>query len=218
VAPKQEARPDQDHAIRELARRADAAVHFLGLAFAFVAVPLLLLKLSRPDVGTSLARSVCAYGVCMIAMLGASALFHLSPARSWKPLLRRIDHTAIYLKIAASYGVLAVLSGAGWLLPAVWSAALLGAGFRMLGPVYSWRTNLSFYLLLSIGTYLAIGSELATLSLAAHRLAQTGGAIYLAGVLFFLRTALPFHRAIWHAFVLAATVCVYAAVLVELTT
>ena len=48
-------------------------------------------------------------------------------------------------------------------------------------------------------------------------IAQAGGAIYVAGVLFFLRTALPFQRAIWHALVLAATVCVYAAVLIELT-
>ena len=43
-----------------------------------------------------------------------------------------------------------------------------------------------------------------------------GGLIYTAGVAFFLWESLPFHYAIWHGFVLAATWLVYAAVIAEL--
>ena len=56
------------------------------------------------------------------------------PAR--KDMLRRIDQSAIYVKIAGSYTPLAVLTGthAGLFLASLWGAALAGASLRMLQP------------------------------------------------------------------------------------
>jgi hemolysin III len=42
-----------------------------------------------------------------------------------------------------------------------------------------------------------------------------GGLIYTAGVAFYLWKGLPFHRTIWHVFVLVATALFYAAVVVQ---
>jgi hemolysin III len=46
----------------------------------------------------------------------------------------------------------------------------------------------------------------------------TGGLIYTTGVAFYLWKALPFHKTIWHVFVLAATMVFYAAVMVQVVT
>ncbi|MBO0811769.1 MAG: hemolysin III family protein [Microlunatus sp.] len=68
-------------------------------------------------------------------LFGTSALFH---RYHWGPighgLLRRLDHSNIYLFIAASYTpyALCLLSGASraWLLTLIWSAAVVGLLFR----------------------------------------------------------------------------------------
>ncbi|MBC6416913.1 MAG: hemolysin III family protein [Rhodospirillales bacterium] len=43
-----------------------------------------------------------------------------------------------------------------------------------------------------------------------------GGVLFTAGAGFYLAAKLPFHNAIWHAFVLAAAGCHYAAVYLTL--
>jgi hemolysin III len=71
------------------------------------------------------------YGVGLCALFGASALYHRwpGPAR-FKPVLRRIDHSAIFVFIAASYtpvGLLVLEPPAGTLiLAAAWIAAAVG--------------------------------------------------------------------------------------------
>ena len=42
-----------------------------------------------------------------------------------------------------------------------------------------------------------------------------GGLLYSAGVVFHLWQRLPYHNAIWHGFVLAASFLFYAAVVIE---
>ena len=54
---------------------------------------------------------------------------------------------------------------------------------------------------------------LAALSTTAMTLLLAGGVLYTVGVLFHLRERLPYHNAIWHAFVLVASGCHFAAVL-----
>ena len=107
--------------------------------WAFVlAVPLgVLLVLVSEGPRARLASTV--FALTVIAMFAASALYHRV---AWSPkrqvLLRRIDHTAIYLLIAGTYtpfGLLA-LSGA-WqttVLAIVWSGAALAVGLKFLWP------------------------------------------------------------------------------------
>jgi hypothetical protein len=47
--------------------------------------------------------SVLIYGASLLAMLGCSALYHLSGVVHRKALLRRLDHAAIFLLIAGTY-------------------------------------------------------------------------------------------------------------------
>lgn len=72
-----------------------------------------------------------------VLLFGTSALFHrCNWGGAGYSLLRRIDHSNIYLFIAASYTpyALCLLTGAsrGWLLTLIWSAAVAGLLFRTL--------------------------------------------------------------------------------------
>jgi hemolysin III len=69
------------------------------------------------------------YGAGLCALFGASALYHRWPGPPrFKPLLRRIDHSSIFVFIAASYtpiGLLVLKPPAG---PLILAAAWLAAG------------------------------------------------------------------------------------------
>ena len=71
------------------------------------------------------------YLVCMTGLFGVSALFH---RRTWPPgqrrIMRRLDHSMIFLAIAGSYTAIAGLTLSNplriWVLALVWAGALVG--------------------------------------------------------------------------------------------
>ena len=69
-------------------------------------------------------------------MFACSAIYNLVSLPGRKDLLRRIDQSAIYVKIAGSYTPFAVLTGthAGFFLTGVWGTALAGASLILFGP------------------------------------------------------------------------------------
>jgi hemolysin III len=71
------------------------------------------------------------YGVGLCALFGASATYHRWRGHPrWKPVLRRVDHSTIFVFIAASYTPIALLVLNGPLstivLISVWAGALAG--------------------------------------------------------------------------------------------
>jgi len=130
--------------------------------------------------------------------------------------LRRCDHAAIFVMIAGTYTpfTLLRLDGAwSWgLTSAVWLIAAIGMLMKL-----SPRCDLRFasaapYLLLGWLGLVAIDPLFRSLGWETLGLIGLGGALYTIGVLFHIWDKLPFHNAIWHAFVLAAAAVHYAAV------
>jgi hemolysin III len=199
-------------------RLSDAAVHVMGVAAALLAVPVLisLAVLWRGDRPTILASSV--YATTLVVMLTCSAVYHMSTSPAWKGLLRRMDHSAIYLKIAGTYTPFAVLTGAhaGPLLAILWGAAALGVGIKLFDPERFRFATLGLCLGMGWAAVIVGDEMLAGLSERTFALMLVGGLLYTGGVVFYLWEALPFHNTIWHAFVLAATAIFYAAVVIEL--
>src|SRR2546422_9119059 len=88
-------------------------------------------------VGTHSTRSVVAasvliYAAGLLAMLGFSAAYNMWPISPTKWILRRFDHSAIYLLIAGTYTPfmtqLKIGFASGALLTGVWITAGLGVG------------------------------------------------------------------------------------------
>jgi hemolysin III len=77
---------------------ADGVIHILGVSFGLIGS--IALFLNSP---TSAGIDVAVYAASPITMLGLSATYNLWPVSPRKWLLRRFDHSAIYLLIAATY-------------------------------------------------------------------------------------------------------------------
>lgn len=195
---------------------ADGAVHVAGLLFAINASLWLLWKVT----GLSVIISVSIYCLGLLAMIGCSAAYNLMPAsRPSKKILRRLDHAAIFIMIAATYTPLAMNRIATpWgplILAVIWSAATFGVTMKILFP--------RRYEMASVALYLIMGWLVVTvIEPLSHSLAHVdfwlligGGVVYSAGVIFYLLDRLPFNRAIWHAFVLAAVVLHFSCIVGE---
>ena len=197
---------------------ADAVIHALGVAFALIGGPILIgIVASGREAGPTTAISI--YVATLIAMFSASALYNLIPPSTWKEWLRRVDHSAIYLKIAGAYTPFAAVSLGGFagytLLTVVWAAALFGLMLKVLFPQRFELLSLVLYLALGWAAVWVIGDVMAELRTATFVLLLIAGVTYTLGVVFHLWRNLPYQNAIWHAFVLVATTVLYSAMAVE---
>ncbi len=163
------------------------------------------------------AAAIGVYGGCLVIMLLASAAYNLASPRR-RPLLRRLDHAAIFLMIAGSYTPFTTqrLEG-GWAIgmtAAVWSLALAGAVGKLFLPGLSKGFWVALYLGLGWLSVIAVKPLLGGVSIAALALLLAGGLVYSLGVIVYLNKALPFRRAIWHGFVVVAAAVQYVAILI----
>jgi hemolysin III len=196
-------------------RTADAFVHILGVSLGTVAVIVMLTAalVSLPPLAKA---SLAVYGFGMLAMFGCSAAYHLVPSQDWKGTLRRLDHAAIFLKIAATYTPFALVKIGGvpgyTLLGGVWMVALAGLVGKLFDrPTWN-RIDVPIYLLLGWAGVLAFYPLANAVSPKVLALLGLGGALYTVGVVFHLWRSLKYQNAVWHGFVLVATGCHFGAV------
>ncbi|MFL5253875.1 MAG: hemolysin III family protein [Rhodopila sp.] len=196
---------------------ADAVIHVLGLAGASVALGCLLARIGSTATGTQLAALIV-YGLGLVGMLSASALYNLTPPRAGrlKRVFRHLDHAMIFVMIAGSYTPVAISALPRRLgLPlcaTVWSLAAIGIGLRLMwGHIYQ-RLSLGLHLamgwlVLAVLPPLAVavsGGVLACLIL--------GGIVYSLGSVVHTWVRVPFHNAAWHIMVIVAAALHLAAV------
>ncbi len=162
------------------------------------------------------------YGAGLCALFGGSGLYHRWPWHPrWRPLLRRLDHSTIYLFIAASYTPLGVLVLSGttrWIvLVTVWCGAAAGIALSV-----AW---INAPRVLCALCYVALGwvAVLAAPQLATHLpvvalvLIAAGGLLYTVGAIVYARgrpnpwpAVFGFHE-IFHVFVILAAIAHFVA-------
>ncbi|MEX3007104.1 hemolysin III family protein [Hoeflea sp. TYP-13] len=197
-------------------RLSDGVVHLIGVSLALIGVPLLIVLtvVFRSEPGSVVGVSI--YGATLIAMLSFSALYNIVNSARWTGLLRRLDHSAIYIKIAGTYTPFVLVSGvpATGLLAGLWGAATVGSLLKMLAPGRFRWFALALYLTMGWAVLLAGGPIIAGLPSAVLLPVIAGGIVYTVGVGFHLAARLPFHNTIWHVFVLMGSVLFFIAVAV----
>jgi hemolysin III len=191
-------------------------------AFAFVlaiAAAVVVVALAPTDRATV---ALALYGTGLVALFGCSALYHRwpGPAR-FKPLLQRLDHSTIFLFIAASYTPIAlmVLHGAlAWVLLGIaWLGAAAGVAFS-LGWIRAPRPLVAgSYLLLGWVAVIALPQLIDRLGAAPLVLLVTGGLLYSVGAVVYATqrpdpwpSTFGFHE-VFHALVIAAAAAHYIA-------
>lgn len=195
---------------------ADGVVHAIGICAGLIGAVIIIVVASHSTRIVAIA-SVSIYATGLVAMLGFSAAYNMWPVSHTKWILRRFDHSAIYMLIAGTYtpfiAQLKISLVSGGLLTGVWLTAGFGVVLKLVLPGRFDGMAVVLYLLLGWSGVMAYGSVIASLPSLTFWLLAAGGVLYSMGVIFHLWRSLRFQNAIWHAFVLLATVCHYAAVL-----
>jgi hemolysin III len=195
-------------------------------AYAFsvaVVCGVVLCSLAAARPGWAPLISCLIYSVTVCALFGTSALYHrrVWSERGYK-IMRRLDHSMIFVFIAGTYTPFCVLllpeRLATILLATVWCGAALGVTLKMAYP-HGRRW-------LSAPLYIALGwVAIAVLPDILHRggvttlvLLACGGAAYTVGAIFYaLRRPNPWptvfgHHEFFHACTLVAAICHHIAI------
>ena len=202
----------------ELVPRLRGVTHAWALWFALVAGS--VLALYAP---TGLARvAAVVYGAAMCALFAVSGLYHRwrwNPR--WRPLLRRVDHSTIFVFIAACYtpvGMLILSGTMRWVVMIiVWAGALGGVALSVAWITAPRALCAACYVSLGWVAILAYPQMAATLPTIPLVLMASGGVLYTAGaVIFALGRPNPWPRTfgfheIFHVFVILAAVAHFVA-------
>ena len=195
-------------------RIADGAVHIAGLGAAISGV-VALFAIWAPVMDGMMLIAVTVYSASLLVMLGASAAYHMLSHTALRPVLRRLDHAAIYVKIAGTFTPLGIALGTAFgyaVLAVVWVCAALGAVSKLRMPLGAMTTGWLPYLALGwagVALILPLWGVLPALSLACI---VVGGGLYSAGIVFYAWEDLRFANAIWHGFVALASACFFVAI------
>jgi len=195
---------------------ADGVVHAVGISIGLVAATVLVVLTAIYASAVDI-LVVSIYVAGLLSMLVLSATYNLWPVSPTKWVLRRLDHSAIYVLIAATYTpFIAALQDhlfAIAMLLGVWGVAIFGIVLKLRWP--------GRFDALSIGLYLALGWSGAmmfdqifgVLPRTALACVVAGGILYSLGVIFHSWRRLRFQNVIWHCFVLLGAGFHYTAVL-----
>ena len=157
------------------------------------------------------------YGATLVFLYAASTLYHSTRGRA-KAVLRKVDHSAIYLLIAGTYTpfTLVTLHGAwGWtLFGLVWGLALVGIVQELVLARGARIPSLVIYLVMGWLAVIAVVPLVDSLGWAGLAWMAAGGVAYTAGIVFYVFDEKVRHfHGIWHLCVLAGSALHYMAIL-----
>ncbi|MDG9677970.1 hemolysin III family protein [Micromonospora sp. DH14] len=163
------------------------------------------------------------YSLTVCGLFGTSALYH---RRVWSErgyqLMRRMDHSMIFVFIAGTYTPLCVMllapRPATVMLALVWGGALAGVAVKVVWPHAPRWVSAPLYLALGWVAVAMLPEILHGGGVAALVLLIVGGAIYSVGAVFYaLRRPNPWptvfgHHEFFHACTLLAALCHHIAI------
>lgn len=194
---------------------------FTALAAVGGLVALLIVGWGNPGKTISLA----VYGVSVILLFAASATYHLVKGQPKViEILRKFDHSAIYLLIAGSYTPICYNMFTGFwkwgMLIIVWSFALIGIGIKIFIIRAPRWVSAGVYLVMGWMSIAAIKEMLTVLPTGALIWIAVGGIIYTFGAVIYATKIFDFFpgkfgfHEIWHIFVILGALAHFIAVLV----
>lgn len=194
----------------------------LGGAVAALAGQIVLLVLGGP--GVEKVISVLVYGLSLVGLFSASAVYHLVNAGpKVTAALRKLDHSAIYLLIAGTYTPFCMLAFEGFfrwgMLVIVWTFAAVGIAVKLFYMGAPRWLSAAIYVLMGWLCLIAAGEMTSALTPFSLGWMIAGGVIYTLGAVVyatkifnFVPGKFGFHE-VWHLFVLLGAGAHFLAVL-----
>ena len=207
--------------LKKLREPVNSLTHWAGAILALAGlVALLIVGWSTPAKIVSL----LVYGISLIGMFSASATYHMVRAKDKVLLiLRKIDHSAIFLLIAGTYTPFCINAFDGFwkwgMLSIIWSLAAIGIIVKVFYIKAPRWLNAGIYVVMGWLCVGASGQMLATLPVWVFAWLITGGIVYTLGAVVystkmfnFKPGVFGFHE-VWHIFVMLAAAAHFVAVM-----
>lgn len=187
-----------------------------------LAIPAGILLIARSH-HTSARVAASIYVASVLALFGTSAAYHrLAHSERARAIMRRLDHSMIYVLIAGTYVPLCLVA-----LPPAWGipllcvvsvAAVTGVTLKLFAFGRMRWLSYALYPIIGWTAVLAGPALLRALTPTQLALVVVGGVLYTVGIpVLLLRRPDPWPRTfgyheVWHSFTIAAGACHFAAV------
>ena len=193
----------------------NASTHGIGVILGIVGLVLLIYKNMVSGASNYLVANII-FGVCFIALFLFSTLYHSLSFTKAKKIMRRFDHSAIFLMIAGSYTPYCLISlnttASKWFLIAIWTLAIIGIvvkNFIMNAPAW---VSAAIYLVMGWMSVIMLHSLTQSIQTLPIVLLIAGGVTYSVGTIFYCMKKWPMMHVIWHLFVLVGAVLIYISI------
>ncbi len=194
---------------------ANAVSHMVGATLALISAVVLIMhgiKTKSPIVITSFAI----FGAGLVIMYTVSSIYHALHNNKAKQVFQILDHSAIYILIAASYTpflLLVVKSKAGYIIFFIqWLICIFGIAFKSLCVEKYVLFSTLLYIVMGWMIMFVWGDLIANISQQSLILLFIGGILYTLGTIFYMWNWFKYHHFIWHIFVLLGSVSHFFAV------
>ncbi len=189
--------------------------HGFGILFGVVCIPILVATATHTG-STAAIIGAGIYGFSFLMVFTFSTLYHGFQHPEAKQVLRIMDHISIYFLIAGTYTpfiLVKMYDTTGLTLLAVlWGLTLIGIFFKVFFVDRFDLLSTALYVIMGWMLLAVAGKFFASVSANAGILIAAGGVLYSIGVVFYLWRTWTHHHVVWHFFVLAASICHFAAV------
>ena len=194
---------------------ANAVSHMVGATLALISAVVLIMHgiiTKSPIVITSFAI----FGAGLVIMYTVSSIYHALHNNKAKQVFQILDHSAIYILIAASYTpflLLVVKSKAGYIIFFIqWLICIFGIAFKSLCVEKYVLFSTLLYIVMGWMIMFVWGDLIANISQQSLILLFIGGILYTLGTIFYMWNWFKYHHFIWHIFVLLGSVAHFFAV------
>lgn len=191
----------------------NALTHGVG-AFLTIPATLLLVYKALASGSTTELISYIIFGVSMFCLYLASTLYHAIPTH--KVLLKKLDHSSIFLLIAGTYtpvALIAVGGKLGWTIFIIeWVLAIIGIVLKQFFVYRFKKASLLVYIGMGWLIVFVYKPLVTYISFDGFMTLLIGGICYTAGTFFYKNKKIKYNHAIWHLFVMAGSAAMFAAV------
>lgn len=201
---------DTTHTFTKKEEFVNALIHGLGMLLSISALVVLIVAGAKTGSAWHVV-SFTIFGVSMLILYSASTLVHSFPQGKAKDWFEWLDHSSIYWFIAGTYTpflFLAVKGPLAWVLfGIVWGLAIGGTLFKLYFVKRFVKLSTFLYVVMGWLIVFAWNPLTAAMTQEGLFLLIAGGVLYTVGAVFYVWRGFLYHHAVWHVFVLAASVC-----------
>lgn len=196
---------------------ANSVSHGVGALLALVGAVILIGRGAATGSGKTMA-SLTAYGVSLVLLYTASAVYHAVRNERLKAWLRVMDHCSIFVLILGTYipmSLLVIGGRTGWLLFLTnTTLAVIGVTLTTIDLKRFDKFNLVLYALMGWLVVIAMKTVVAAMTPLETTLLVAGGVAYTVGIIFY-RSKRHYMHFMWHLFVLAGSVLQYMSIVLS---